>query len=321
MIVKLQHYVVISIVILIFIQFYILRYNNYDKSQSIHQSVNDYSSIYVKSISIVIASRGGKNNDDELEENFSWLPKAFNINNVKKIYKYQRRDVKEPYYIATESGYECLTYIRYIVDNYNNLPDAVIFIHADAQRHCPFIQTILLKRNNEIITELLSLNREISGYIPLSKVYLNQTKKHVMVYNYNMVPFVNDLMMNLYNNTKHNIIDYPLFTTTYIAGSFIIHKNNILKYNITFYQNMLSQLYDINCSTLKQINKYDLRMCGKLEYLWSTMWGGLPPLENKRDSNRWCGPLYTTDISIDGFLFVHSENGIVERGEKVEGYN
>lgn len=271
-------------------------------------------------IALVVASRGGTLVDDETPETLDWIPSVFDDNNYKEKIIYQRRDANKSYHIPSEHGYECLSYIKYIVDNYNTLPNAVIFVHADASRHCPFIRHVLLQNNKFILDSIHQLDREIVGYIPLTKLFVNQTKKHIEVYQLNLINMSNYITNLLYINDglskriQYHVHDYPAYVTTYITGSFIVSKENIQKYSLNFYEMLLRQLYAIDTD-----NMDDLRTCGKLEYLWTTMWGG-QPFAVQKDPNRWCGPLFTTDITIDGFMFTHSEDGSIEKGIRPDGY-
>jgi hypothetical protein len=104
--------------------------------------------------------------------------------------------------------------------------------------------------------------------------------------------------------------DLPEFTTTYTSGSFIVSKENIQMLPREYYQQLMNQLYEAQNSNV----------CGKLEYMWTTLWGGIP-LQETPDDFRICGPLYYCDIeSNSGFLFYKSDNGVVEEGGLPEGY-
>lgn len=68
-------------------------------------------------IDVVVASLGGPNIDGDLED-LSWIPSELD----KTLYLYDRTNENSPYYINTTRGNECLTYMRYILDHYDNLP-------------------------------------------------------------------------------------------------------------------------------------------------------------------------------------------------------
>jgi hypothetical protein len=68
-------------------------------------------------VSLVVASMGRPNLDDEPED-LTWL--AFGSG--KSLYLYDRTNHSSPYYINTDHGRECLTYMKYITDFYENLP-------------------------------------------------------------------------------------------------------------------------------------------------------------------------------------------------------
>jgi len=297
--------------------------------------------IIAQPISLVVASLGGPNIDGDPED-LSWIPDASPSEvfhqNFKNISIYQRLHASEDNYIDTINGNECLTYVQYIIEHYDSLPSAVIFVHADAPRHCPLIRDVLAKNNTDIIDALWDTRREIPGYISLSKVFLNQTKNNLVRFNYPLVQHSNRVvrsrcsslhppasdgstmpidMPTLKTNgetcTEHIIDDYPEYISTYTSGSFIVARENIERYPLSFYQELRQRLY----SGVKHID----RTCGELEYLWTTIWGG-EPFQAKPDYDRWCGPLFYTDIAaIHGFVFYKSEDGTIERGKYPDGYH
>jgi hypothetical protein len=65
----------------------------------------------------------------------------------------------------------CLS-MHHIVDTptSNGFDRAVVFVHADASRHCPSITNILYTSNDIILESLAQKDRKIPGYIALSKV-------------------------------------------------------------------------------------------------------------------------------------------------------
>jgi hypothetical protein len=74
-------------------------------------------------ISLVVASLGRPNADGE-DEDLTWIPSdSFGTNAQKTLYLYQRTHSTEEHYIDTSNGNECLTYTKYIIDNYDSLPE------------------------------------------------------------------------------------------------------------------------------------------------------------------------------------------------------
>jgi len=325
--------------------------------------ISDVSSVLEdQDIALVVATLGRKNADGE-EEDLSWL-NVSRVRATKEVYVYQRTHSNKPHFINTMNGNECLTYVKYIKDHYYSLPAAAIFVHADANRHCPLIEKVLHTPNHLLLQALHHSDREIRGYIPLSKVFLNHTKYKLEQFMYPMISLSNYIQKEKYkfslhrmenrpldsyrsdslpkdrpaeprltadvetiNNNEYNsqyctvedafpfLVEYPPFITTYTSASFVVHRENILKFPLHFYELLFRHLFAGNPSS-----RSGGRTCGYLEYMWTTMWGG-PPFSVKPDVDRSCGPLYFTDISTNnGFEFFKSDDGSVERGELPDGY-
>ena len=317
-----------------------------------------------KDIAVVVATLGRKNADDE-EEDLSWIP--LKLSSTKDLYVYQRTHPQRPLYIPTSEGNECLTYLTYIIENYHKLPRAVVFVHADAKRHCPFIKDFLLKDSQDIINLLRDEDRIIPGYLALSKVFLNQTKQSLEKFKYPLISFSNYVQREKLRYSRHvanaedlasyeceplpedrptsgkisdseiinnngvfdeycsvhdtNVFpfvsEYPDYVTTYTSGSFIVLAENILAYPLQFYVLLQKHLHT---SGVRGII-HGSRACGYMEYVWTTMWGGVP-FQVEPDKDRSCGTLYYTDISpADGFVFLGSDDGSVESGLLPEGYH
>lgn len=76
-------------------------------------------------ISVVVSSLGRPNVDGE-DEDLAWIPTDyFDEYAYKSLYLYQRTNSSKDYYINTLNGNECLAYTKYIIDNYNCLPEYV----------------------------------------------------------------------------------------------------------------------------------------------------------------------------------------------------
>jgi hypothetical protein len=72
------------------------------------------------SIHVVVASLGGPNLDGDPED-LTWIPE----NLSKPLFLYDRTNSDSPYYIDTNKGNECLTYMKHIIDHYDHLPRSI----------------------------------------------------------------------------------------------------------------------------------------------------------------------------------------------------
>jgi Protein of unknown function (DUF3431) len=149
-------------------------------------------------------------------------------------------------------GRESETYLRYIIENYHDLPDVVVFTQGYIKDHCD--------RNNikmDSMTYLLKLKEEAfthgKSLVPHNHIH-HQTK-------FNRNPFWSPdwnkqnnnyyLHNNYLNNNQKTFIDwfqenidknYPNPISIYWNGLFSIRKDVILKRDIEYYKNLLSQV-------------------------------------------------------------------------------
>lgn len=186
------------------------------------------------------------------------------------------------------------------------------------------ITNVLQKSNHEIHSALFDSRNPIQGYLSLSKVFLNQSYSYLKGFNLGIIELSNEILTikcNYYRQLHHddeasnsnspcNIphsSDFPPYTTTYTSGSFIVARENILAIPFSFYQQVYDKLY--------HGEQWIDTTCGALEYVWTTLWGGIPWDVQPNYVHNWCGPLYYADISSNyGFMFYKSDDGSVEEG-------
>jgi hypothetical protein len=132
-------------------------------------------------------------------------------------------------------GYDAIAYLRYIIDNYENLPDYVCFSQDNPFVHCP---PFLEKVNN--------FKFDVD-FLPLGVTYIRD----------------ND---NMINSAKKYATDNNIPVTPPIKFSsgmqYIISKKLILKNDTKFYKNLMSTLPTNSVKTETNYN---------LEYLWASV--------------------------------------------------
>lgn len=74
-------------------------------------------SLSYPTVDVVVASLGAPNLDGDPED-LTWIPS----NLLKPLFLFDRTNTSSPFYINTTKGNECLTYTRYIIDHYHQLP-------------------------------------------------------------------------------------------------------------------------------------------------------------------------------------------------------
>jgi hypothetical protein len=82
-------------------------------------------------------------------EDVSWLKQARKKSgNAFDTFVYQSRSPKEPYYVPNR-GFEATKYFKFILDNYENLPPRMLFLHAhNKASHNPCGASTMLDRWN-----------------------------------------------------------------------------------------------------------------------------------------------------------------------------
>ena len=86
------------------------------------------------------------------KEDDEWVSK---LNKFKNVFVYEKENSeKEPYNIPKNKGSEASAYIKYIIDNYNNLPNHLVLLHC---------HEFSWHHNNSIIDVIDSyINKDIS---------------------------------------------------------------------------------------------------------------------------------------------------------------
>lgn len=187
----------------------------------------------------------------QYNEDFSWTNK---LKNQYKIFLYQKLNPNNPLNHPINKGQEASVYLKYIIDNYYNLNEYTIFVHAHetSPHHNGSIADIL---NNiyGMKTYYYNLNNYKLGYI-LTNSWIEEIKEWYKEY---LEPELGDI--NLYGDFTYNHMG---------CGQFLVHKNTILKRSIIFYKN----LYNWIITTDLPNNKTSRFM----EWTWHLMWEQVP---------------------------------------------
>jgi len=147
-------------------------------------------------------------------------------------------------------GWDSYAYIKHVVDNYDNLPDYIVNLHASA--------TLLphkLVLYNEIKNIVLNINNksDIKYYggqpttAPLdfriggwdSTTVENRTNTNIFT-TASIYP-LGDWLKSKLTTIPDNVINNNQIICTWY-GMFIVHKSRILKYPITFYKDILNEI-------------------------------------------------------------------------------
>lgn len=189
------------------------------------------------------------------KKNTDWVYKLKNINNY---YIYDKENPENKYNIPVNKGNEASVYLKYIIDNYENLADFTFFIHDDeyAWHHSGSIITLF---DEAVLSNKLYYN--INNNSILGSIITN--------------PWYNDILI-WYNNYIEKYI--PINTlpnkdwTLYHRGAaqFLVHKSLITKLPLEFYKNLYNWII-----TTDMTNDKSGRF---LEWTWHIFWDIYPNL-------------------------------------------
>jgi hypothetical protein len=189
------------------------------------------------------------------KKDVNWVYKLKNIN---KFFIYDKEMPENPYNIPVNKGNEASVYLKYIVDNYYNLPDFTFFIHDDeyAWHHSG---SIIDRFNEAIMSNELYYNindKCVLGSI-LSNEWYNTILNWYYFYIENYIPM--DSLPNKDFTLNHRG-----------SAQFLVHKSLITKLPLEFYENLYKWIITTNMSNDKS---------GRfLEWTWHIFWDIYPKL-------------------------------------------
>jgi hypothetical protein len=166
--------------------------------------------------------------------------------------------ITENNFILQNKGQEASVYLRYIIDNYQNLPEYTIFLHAHeySPHHIGKISSVV----NELVdmkTYYHNFNNYKLGYI-LTNPIVNEVVKW---YNEYLEPEIGP------------IDSYGDWTVGHQGcGQFLVHRNTIMIRPLNFYK----KLYDWIIST-DLPNAWTSRFT---EWTWHLIWNQVPTKES-----------------------------------------
>ncbi len=135
-------------------------------------------------------------------------------------------------------GYNIYSYLKFIIENYENLPDTVVFCKDNIfKRHIKISTFISLLRRN--IFTCLEENNKLRNFpisVDLADNSFNEINSSWYKYKYSRKYFhdFNDFYQYIFKNIK-----IPLFIRFAPGANYIVPKNNILLRKKSFYKNLL----------------------------------------------------------------------------------
>lgn len=194
------------------------------------------------------------------QEDISWLNPI--MNDCVIINKGEPLNI--PNEIITENvGRESHSYLKYIIDNYDNLPDINIFTQGNIEDHrgsnsIPYLfemgkqahiygKSLPVTRHESIYCNKIDTESYNNNNVWNFKICRKYDSAFDPAWNYNKKTNKWYLEDNYLDNkpvkfidwfTKHIRKDYPNPIYIYNHAIFAVHKNNILKHSKTYYQEL-----------------------------------------------------------------------------------
>jgi hypothetical protein len=180
-------------------------------------------------------------------EDINFLDKLKNF----KIIVYEKNDTTSEYHIIKNKGHEATVYLKYIIDNYDNLDDYTIFLHCHEYSW----------HQSGSIVDIINNNiNKLHGCTNLNNYYLGNMD-NLDISKSDLGIFFRKFIKGA---TGSNLL-YPNFTKgTLGCAQFIVHKENILFHSKCFYENIYNWLLETEID-----NYWTSRF---LEWTWDLFW-------------------------------------------------
>ena len=108
--------------------------------------------------------------------NTDWV---YNLKNINKFYIYDKETPENEYNIPVNKGNEASVYLKYIIDNYDDLPDFTFFIH-DEERSWHHSGSIIPLFNKAVASNNLYYN--INDRCILGSIKSNQWYDDILIW-------------------------------------------------------------------------------------------------------------------------------------------
>jgi hypothetical protein len=173
-------------------------------------------------------------------------------------------------------GNEAWSYIRFLIDNYYNLPDRMLFVHGHENSYHQDYPTWYIANNLNWNLEFMNINsrRFEEQYISLINDFEDNEHNYRKSYeSWIKTPW------------KHIFDQFPIpHTLTFLGhAQFLVSKNYVLRHPIHFYKHILNWLEttnidrDLYTGKIEHFNKNNAYVSARiLEYTWHYVFTGDP---------------------------------------------
>lgn len=192
------------------------------------------------------------------KKNVDWV---YKLENIANIFIYDKETPENQYNIPVNKGHEASVYLKYIIDNYESLPDFTFFTHDD--EYCWHHSGSIIDKYNEAVEEI---------------------KKGKLYYNINDANVLGSIISNKWY--KDILVWYNEFIEKYIpinglpkkdwtigyrgSAQFLVHKSLITKLPKKFYEDLYNWIITTNMP-----NEKTSRF---MEWTWHIFWVIYPKL-------------------------------------------
>jgi len=162
-------------------------------------------------------------------ENLDWLKK---IKTKHQIFVYSKTDLTYNF-VPFNKGHEALCYLKYIIDNYNNLCDRNLFLHGhENSNHQDRPSWFIANNLNWSLCDYFSVTRRDWYFLE----GINETS-HQETY----------IMLKKYwSELFQNILLFPKNFRHYSCAQFQVSRNLILENSLIFYEKLYNWLLQTN---------------------------------------------------------------------------
>lgn len=204
-------------------------------------------------------------------EDLTWLK---NINYPYTIYSRTQKNQENVNFLDHDKGVEAFAYLKFIIDNYDNLPENMIFVHAHriSWHQDDYIDNIINKL--DLSEDFLNFNN--CNIIPFEKNEPETVEEHYYHRLNCRSQFRRSYKLwfeDIWNELFHNEIILPEKIECKAAAQFLVNKKNVLKRSKAFYINIVNWLMNTDIDEKLKITKSNVSLSSQisgriLEAVW-----------------------------------------------------
>lgn len=135
-------------------------------------------------------------------------------------------------HISVNKGHEAITYLKYIIENYDNLEEKNLFLHGHGNSYHQEFSSVEMIKN-------IKWNCDIKYFSVNRRSYYNIISSDQNIKEYN---WLKENWKDLFNDN----LNFPDSFGHYSCAQFVVHKDMILSNSIDFYKHCHSFILNTN---------------------------------------------------------------------------